>query len=53
MNDAHIYCTEDQIEEVSKVMKMHEKLYHLLGLENFHMRLSTWDPNDPKGKEGA
>ena len=52
MNDAHIYCTEDQIEEeFLKVMKMHERLYKLLGLENFHMRLSTWDPEDPKGKE--
>jgi len=52
MNDAHIYCTEEQIEEeFLKVMKMHERLYKLLGLENFHMRLSTWDPEDPKGKE--
>ena len=52
MNDAHIYCTEDQIEdEFLKVMRMHERLYRLLGLENFHMRLSTWDPNDPKGKD--
>jgi threonyl-tRNA synthetase len=52
MNDAHIYCTEDQIEEeFLKVMQMHERLYKLLGLENFHMRLSTWDSEDPKGKE--
>jgi threonyl-tRNA synthetase len=52
MNDAHIYCTEDQIEdEFLKVMKMHERLYTMLGLENFHMRLSTWNPDDPKGKE--
>ena len=52
MNDAHIYCTEDQIEEeFLKVMKMHERLYKLLGLENFHMRLSTWDPEDPKEKK--
>lgn len=52
MNDAHIYCTEDQIEEeFLKVMKMHEEVYGLLGLKNFWMRLSTWDPEDPKGKE--
>jgi len=52
MNDAHIYCTEDQIEEeFLKVMRMHEKLYHLLGLKDFYMRLSTWDPEDPKGAE--
>lgn len=52
MNDAHIYCTEEQIEEeFLKVMKMHEHVYGLLGLKNFWMRLSTWDPEDPKGKE--
>ncbi|OUR98718.1 threonine--tRNA ligase [Halobacteriovorax marinus] len=52
MNDAHIYCAEDQIEEeFLKVMKMHETVYHTLGLHNFWMRLSTWDPEDPKGKE--
>ncbi len=52
MNDAHIYCSEDQIEEeFLKVMKMHEKVYHTLGLNDFWMRLSTWDPEDPKGLE--
>ncbi len=52
MNDAHIYCTEEQIEEeFLKVMKMHETLYNKLGIKNYHMRLSTWDPEDPKGKQ--
>jgi threonyl-tRNA synthetase len=52
MNDAHIYCTEEQIEdEFLKVMKMHETLYNKLGIKNYYMRLSTWDPEDPKGKE--
>lgn len=52
MNDAHIYCTEDQIEdEFLKVMKMHETLYTKLGIKNYYMRLSTWDPEDPKGKQ--
>jgi threonyl-tRNA synthetase len=52
MNDAHIYCTEDQIkDEFLKVMRMHETLYNLLGLKNYYMRLSTWDPEDPKGKD--
>jgi threonyl-tRNA synthetase len=52
MNDAHIYCTEEQIkEEFLSVMKMHEELYKIFGIENYHMRLSTWDPDDPKGKE--
>lgn len=52
MNDAHIYCTEEQIEEeFLKVMRMHETLYATLGIQNYYMRFSTWDPDDPKGKE--
>ncbi len=52
MNDAHIYCTEDQIEEeFLKVMDMHRVLYDTLGIKDYFMRLSTWDPEDPKGKE--
>ena len=52
MNDAHIYCTEEQIEdEFLKVMQMHDNLYKMLGLKDYFMRFSTWDPEDPKGKE--
>jgi threonyl-tRNA synthetase len=52
MNDAHIYCTEEQIEaEFLKVMKMHELYFELLGIKDFYMRLSLWDPEDPKGKD--
>ena len=52
MNDAHIYCGPEQVvEEFLKVMLMHQTLYATLGLENYYMRFSTWDPNDPKGKE--
>lgn len=52
MNDAHIYCTEEQIQdEFLKVMRMHETLYKTLGLNDYYMRFSTWDPEDPKGKE--
>jgi threonyl-tRNA synthetase len=52
MNDAHIYCTEDQIEaEFLAVMRMHERYFDLLGVTDFHMRLSLWDPDDPKGRE--
>ncbi|HEX8206772.1 MAG TPA: threonine--tRNA ligase [Solirubrobacteraceae bacterium] len=52
MNDAHIYCTEDQIrEEFIDVLRLHEELYEVLGIEDYHMRLSTWDPDSPKGKE--
>jgi threonyl-tRNA synthetase len=52
MNDAHIYCTEDQIEdEFVAVMDMHRKVYDILGLADYYMRFSTWDPLDPKGRE--
>ena len=52
MNDAHIYCTEEQIQdEFLAVMRMHEEYFALFGIKDFHMRLSLWDPEDPKGKE--
>lgn len=52
MNDAHIYCTEDNIEsEFLAVMQLHDRYFKLLGITGYHMRLSLWDPNDPKGKE--
>ncbi|KIG15219.1 Threonyl-tRNA synthetase [Enhygromyxa salina] len=53
MNDAHIYCTEEQIgDEFKKVMDLHRRVYEILGLQdNYWMRLSTWDPDDPKGKD--
>tara|TARA_B110000971_G_scaffold183734_1_gene191256 strand:- start:1312 stop:3192 length:1881 start_codon:yes stop_codon:yes gene_type:complete len=52
MNDAHIYCTKEQIkDEFKSVMAMYQDAYSILGLDNFHIRLSKWDPEDPKGKE--
>jgi len=52
MNDAHIYCTEEQIQdEFLAVMRMHERYFDLLGIEGFYLRLSLWDPDDPKGRE--
>ncbi|MBI4822372.1 MAG: threonine--tRNA ligase [Deltaproteobacteria bacterium] len=52
MNDAHIYCSEDQIKtEFLAVMEMHRKCYEVLGLSDFYLRFSTWDPEDPKGRE--
>jgi threonyl-tRNA synthetase len=52
MNDAHIYCTKEQITaEFLKVIKMVETAYKILGITNYHIRFSTWDPEDPKGKE--
>ena len=52
MNDAHIYCTEDQIKsEFRNVMALHDEAYAILGLDNYYLRLSRWDPHDPKGKD--
>ena len=52
MNDAHIYCTEEQVRsEFIAVMNMHREVYEVLGISNYYMRFSTWDPEDPKGKE--
>ncbi len=52
MNDAHIYCTEAQIkDELAAVLAMYREAYALLGIEDYSIRLSRWDPEDPKGKE--
>jgi len=49
MNDAHIYVTPDQLkEEFKAVMDLHQRYYALFGLTNYFMRLSLWDPSDPK-----
>ncbi|MBI2641989.1 MAG: threonine--tRNA ligase, partial [Candidatus Wildermuthbacteria bacterium] len=44
-NDAHIYCTEEQVEEeFLKVMQLHEFWYtKVFGIKNFYMRLSLPD----------
>jgi threonyl-tRNA synthetase len=52
MNDAHIYCTEEQIkDEFKAVLRMYEEAYAILGISDYKVRLSRWDPEDPKGKE--
>jgi threonyl-tRNA synthetase len=52
MNDAHIYCTEDQNEpEFLAVMHMHERYFQLFAIREYYMRLSLSDSDDPKGKE--
>jgi threonyl-tRNA synthetase len=51
MNDAHIYCTEEQITaEFIAVIEMHQQVYDILGLDQFYMRFSTWDPTTEKGQ---
>jgi threonyl-tRNA synthetase len=52
MNDAHIYCTEEQIKsEFKSVVAMHQQAYQTLGMDGYVVRLSRWDPEDPKGKD--
>ena len=52
MNDAHIYCTEEQLrEEFAAVIDMYNKAYAILGLGGYFVRLSRWDPEDSKGKD--
>ena len=52
MNDAHIYLTEAQIkDEFKSVLALYKEAYAVFGLSNYRIRLSRWDPEDPKGKE--
>jgi len=47
MNDAHIYCTLDQVgQEVANTIKMVQDYYSNFGFENYHFRLSLWDPEN-------
>lgn len=49
MNDAHIYVTPDQLkDEFKAVMDLHKTYYDLFGFEDYYLRLSQWDPDDPK-----
>jgi threonyl-tRNA synthetase len=45
MNDAHIYCTEEQFEaEFNAVNQMYLKYFGIFGIEKYLMRFSTHDP---------
>ncbi len=45
MNDAHIYCTEEQFEEEFRaVNEMYLKYFSIFGFEKYQMRFSTHDP---------
>lgn len=50
-NDAHIYCTEDQvIDELTKVMKLHAYYYDLFGLKDYYVELALPDFKNKKDK---
>ncbi|MEN9582268.1 MAG: hypothetical protein RL641_222 [Candidatus Parcubacteria bacterium] len=45
MNDAHIYCTEEQFaDEFRAVNEMYLKYFKIFGVEKYVMRLSVHDP---------
>ena len=45
MNDAHIYCTEEQFaSEFQAVNEMYIKYFKIFGIEKYIMRFSTHDP---------
>jgi threonyl-tRNA synthetase len=45
MNDAHIYCTEEQFaDEFRAVNEMYLKYFKIFGVEKYIMRFSTHDP---------
>jgi threonyl-tRNA synthetase len=45
MNDAHIYCTEEQFEEEFRaVNEMYLKYFKIFGIDKYVMRFSTHDP---------
>jgi len=45
MNDAHIYCTEEQFKnEFLSVCKMYLYYFKIFGIEKYEMRLSLHDP---------
>jgi threonyl-tRNA synthetase len=49
MNDAHIYCSHAQIkEEVKVALDMQVQYFRLFGIADYRLRLSLWDPDDPR-----
>ncbi len=49
MNDAHIYCTEEQaVEEFLNVMKLHKYYYDLLDIQDYWMVLALRNPKNKK-----
>ncbi|MCA9292720.1 MAG: threonine--tRNA ligase [Phycisphaerales bacterium] len=49
MNDAHIYVTPEQLkDEFKAVLELHRKYYALFEFNDYYLRLSKWDPDDPK-----
>lgn len=53
-DDAHIYCTEDQLEkELTSVLEFIISLLKDYGLDDFYLELSTKDPNKYVGDDAV
>lgn len=49
MNDAHIYCSEEQaVEEFVKVIQLHKYYYEVLGIKDYWMELALRNPKNTK-----
>jgi threonyl-tRNA synthetase len=47
MNDAHIYCTLEQVaQEFVNNIQMVQDYYSAFGFDDYHFRLSLWDPEN-------
>lgn len=45
-DDAHIYCTEEQVEnEISKIIELADLVYKTVGFKEYHVELSTRPEN--------
>jgi threonyl-tRNA synthetase len=50
-NDGHIYCRPDQLKsELKAGLELQRKYYKLFGLDEYYMRLSLWNPDDPHSR---
>jgi threonyl-tRNA synthetase len=53
-DDAHIFCTPDQIEvEIAACVEFAKDVLKDFGFDKFQTELSTWDPNDRKSFVGS
>jgi threonyl-tRNA synthetase len=51
-NDAHIYCSEDQvIPELKAVLSMYKEAYRVLGIGGYQFRLSRHEKDEVGGKD--
>ena len=53
-DDAHIFCTPEQIEdEVVACVDFAQAVLKTFGFDEFKVEVSTWDPKDPKSYQGS